>query len=155
MFRPYHRSPQMIRADGMTQVGQQHMDDEQKHSEQVLASIEAMELRRNKVIETMKQLFTADGGKMFHADLYSAAAAKRVLSSTSAFKILVAQWNLLSARTLLRTHIDTALRYHAMWLVDEPHEFCLKILNGEQINQMKDRSGQKMQDWYLCDLPRL
>ena len=53
------------------------------------------------------------------------------------------------ARSLLRIHIDTALRFFAVFLVEEPHDFATKVMDGKQINHMKDSSGAKMTDAYL------
>ena len=53
------------------------------------------------------------------------------------------------ARSLLRIQIDTALRFHAVYLVDNPHDFCMQILDGKQINHQKDSEGNKLNDAYL------
>jgi hypothetical protein len=56
-----------------------------------------------------------------------------------------------TARTLLRTHIDTALRFSAAWLVENPHVFAKKIIAGERINKIKDRKGNLLSDAYLVE----
>ncbi|WP_207393689.1 hypothetical protein, partial [Duganella aceris] len=53
--------------------------------------------------------------------------------------------------TLLRTHIDTALRFSAAWLVSEPHQFAIQVIGGTEIRKMKDRNGQLLTDKYLYE----
>jgi hypothetical protein len=53
------------------------------------------------------------------------------------------------ARTILRTQIDSALRFYSVFIVTDPHEHSLKVLGGEQINRMKDSKGKQMRDAYL------
>jgi len=88
---------------------------------------------------------------MFELDILAFGAAKRAISATSALKLLVESWNLVTARTLLRTHIDTALRFSAAWLVDNPHDFAKKIIAGERLDKIKDRKGNQMRDAYLVE----
>ena len=45
--------------------------------------------------------------------------------------------------------MDTALRFHAAFLVDQPHDFALAVLGGERVRDLKDRDGKKMTDAYL------
>lgn len=47
---------------------------------------------------------------------------------------------------MLRTHIDTALRFSAAWLVQNPHEFATLVISGQPINKLKDRKGQRLTD---------
>ena len=56
---------------------------------------------------------------------------------------------MVSARSLLRVHIDTALRFSAAWLVEQPHEFALKVIGGGRIDKLKDREGSKLTDAHL------
>ncbi len=53
------------------------------------------------------------------------------------------------ARTLLRTHIDTSLRFSVALLVEKPHEFAKAVLSGDRINRMKVRNGKKLTDAHL------
>jgi len=51
-----------------------------------------------------------DGAPMFPLDLLASGAVKRSVSSISAMKLLIDTWNMVSARSLLRTHIDAYSR---------------------------------------------
>lgn len=69
-------------------------------------------------------------------------AAKRAISATSALKLLLESWNMVTARTLLRTHA---------WMVDNPHDFAKRIIAGERLDKIKDRNGNQLRDAYLVE----
>lgn len=83
---------------------------------------------------------------MFPLDLLASGAAKRAVSATAAMTLLIESWNMVSARSLLRTHIDTALRFSAAWLVHNPHEFAALVIAGQPINKLRDREGKTLSD---------
>ncbi|MFO6419114.1 hypothetical protein ACLBKS_02800 [Hylemonella sp. W303a] len=88
-------------------------------------------------------------GAFFPLDLMAFGALKRSISTASAMVMMVKAWNMVCARTLLRTHIDTSLRFSSAWLVEKPHDFATNILKGERIDRMKSRSGERLTDAYL------
>jgi hypothetical protein len=88
-------------------------------------------------------------GAMFPLDLMAFGALKRSVSTASALVMMVEAWNMVCARTLLRTHIDTSLRFSAAWLVDKPHDFATNVLKGERVDRMKSRTGERLTDSYL------
>ena len=108
-----------------------------------------LEQDRDAMLLTGKRLFGEPNTPMFGLDLLAYGAIKRSLSTTSAISQMVASWNMVSARALLRIHIDTALRFSAAWLVEHPHDFALKVVGGHQIDRLKDQSGSKLTDAYL------
>jgi hypothetical protein len=90
-----------------------------------------------------------DGTPFFPLDLLAVGAVKRNLATGSAMRQVVRAWNMVCARTLLRTHIDTSLRFSAAWLVDNPHKFASDVLAGHRIDKMKDAKGELLRDSYL------
>ena len=54
-------------------------------------------------------------------------------------------------RTLARVQIDTLARYHAMWLVDAPHEFASTVLSGGRVDKIRDKNNQRMSDYHLVN----
>lgn len=64
---------------------------------------------------------------------------------------MVRSWNFLASAVLLRTHLKTALRFYAAWLVDNPNKFADDFLAGKEIGKMKDRNNQQLKDGYLRD----
>jgi hypothetical protein len=117
-----------------------------KQTEMVLSALAALDRDREALLITLKAVIGGDGAPMFPLDLLASGAVKRAVSAISAMKLLVDSWNIVSARLLLRTHIDTALRFSASWLVHNPHEFATLVISGQPINKLKDREGQRLTD---------
>ena len=93
----------------------------------------------------------ADEGSMYPFDWWTNAAMNRGIQLSSGFRDSIKRRNATCSGALLRMQIDTALRYSAGWLVNDPHGFVGRIMNGEQINKIKDRDGNLMNDRYLVE----
>lgn len=119
-------------------------------SEKITEALKVLEKNKDVALALGESMMKADGGKMFPVDILATGAIKRFLSTSSAFRLLIEAKNLVSARSLLRIHLDTAMRFHAVWLVKDPHKFASDVLAGKQINRMKDRYGDKCTDSYLA-----
>jgi hypothetical protein len=81
------------------------------------------------------------GENMFGMDMFVLGAVMLTLSANSANsakKLMIQTWNLVAAQSLLRTHIDTALRFSAASLVEDHEAFAADVLGGKQI----DHKGQ-------------
>lgn len=120
-----------------------------KHDQKLLTALERLEKRKNTLLELGKKMLSAYGGNLYPVDLLAIGAIKRIVSMSGGIILLVNAFNMICARSLLRLQIDTAIRFFAVFLVEKPHEFAMKILGGEQINHMKDSSGKRMTDAYL------
>ncbi|MCX2740530.1 hypothetical protein [Pontibacter anaerobius] len=101
------------------------------------------------VIEAAKEMVHDEN--MYPLDLLANAVLNRTLSTISGFVLLTRANNFNCAAHLIRLHLDNLLRFSAAWIVDNPHDFAMKVLSGEQINHLKDISGNKMHDGYLVD----
>lgn len=93
----------------------------------------------------------ADEGAMYPFDFWTNAAMNRGIQLSSGFRNSIKRHNAICSGALLRLQIDTALRFSAGWLVTDPHRFVGQIMDGEQINRIKDRDGNLMTDRYLLD----
>ena len=100
-------------------------------------------------LELGKQMFEAFGGALYGMDLLAAGALNRSKAHLGGFRQLIGAKNLICAGALLRLQLDTALRFHAAFLVEHPHEFAIAVLGGKRIRDLKDRHGEKMTDAYL------
>lgn len=89
------------------------------------------------------------GSDLYHLDFLAIAALNRSLNLHAGFCLLIEARNITSAAPLLRLQLDNAFRFAAAWLVDNPHEFALKVMQGVAISKQKDRRGQPMTDRYL------
>jgi hypothetical protein len=90
-------------------------------------------------------------GVFFPLDLLAAATLNRSLCLIAGFCTLIESKNIVAAAPLLRMQLDNCLRFSASWLVEKPHEFAERILEGVPIRRLKDRHGNLMTDKHLVE----
>lgn len=122
------------------------------HSDKVLKKLEFLNSRKTELKDIIKDMVRADNGKLYEPDILAFGAAKRTFNTISGFKLLVENHNMICARSLLRTQIDTAIRFYALFIVPDPRDFVRQILAGKKINDLFDIKGHKMSDSYLISL---
>ena len=122
-----------------------------KHSEKTIELLNSLSQLRKSIPSFGKSIFQSGGGAAFHLDIIIIGILNRCMSTSSAIEMLVSQWNMTSARAVLRVHLDTAIRLSAFWRVENPHELAKEIINRNQLYKIKDRSGKKMGDRYLVE----
>lgn len=122
------------------------------HSKKVTVSLEELASDSQQLKRIMIELVSPPGSPMFPLDFLALAATKRHASTTSAFVSAINSWNMVVARSLLRIHIDTSLRFSAAWHVENPHEFSMEVLRGGRIDKLKTRSGDRLTDAHLVKL---
>jgi hypothetical protein len=91
----------------------------------------------------------AYGGALYGMDLLAIGALNRSKAHIAGFRILIEAKNMICAGALLRLQLDTAMRFFAAFLVEQPHDFAIAILRGEKVRDLKDRAGKRMTDAYL------
>jgi hypothetical protein len=123
---------------------------EPTNSESLEASLLSLGRLDRAHLELGKQMFEAFGGAMYGMDLLAAGALNRSKAHIAGFRALLEARNLICAGALLRLQLDTAMRFYAAFLVDQPHDFALAVLRGERVRNIKDRDGRKMTDAYLA-----
>jgi len=106
------------------------------------------------------QIGKAFGGAVYPMDILSFAVLNRSCCLLTAFCDLIEKRNFVAAAPMLRLQLDNLLRYRAAWLVESPHDFALKIFQGEKVKNLHDRLGNRMHDAYLVtsadgDFPQL
>lgn len=92
------------------------------------------------------------GAGLYQLDYYISGVLNRCMSLIYGFDTLIRSRNFISAAHLVRPHLDNYLRLSAAWLVDKPHDFALKVLQGGRIDKIKDQNGQLMRDAYLVKM---
>jgi len=122
------------------------------HSKNVTVSLEELASDSLRLKRIMIELISPPGSAMFPLDFLAFAATKRHASTTSAFVSAISSWNMVVARSLLRIHIDTSLRFSAAWHVDKPHDFSMEVLRGGRIDKLKTMSGDRLTDAHLVKL---
>ena len=128
------------------------MSAKPEHSERVRKALELFPAEQKAVIKSGAEVMRAAEGRLYPLDFLVLGAAKRYVSTAAAFRLMIENWNMICARTLLRMHIDTTLRFSAAWLVEDPHRFASEILGGERIDKMRDKKGSRLTDAYLVQL---
>jgi hypothetical protein len=122
---------------------------DKKHGDDVYRAIQVLESDRKKLIGLAVEMSQAHSGDVYPLDLYANGAINRSLALSAGFQSLVEQRNILCAGALLRLQIDTAIRFYAAFIVDDPHSFAMEVLKGVAVRELKDQSGQFMTDAYL------
>lgn len=122
---------------------------EPEHGPAVIEQIALVETDIGAMLKLGKRLFGEANAPIFPLDFLAYGAIKRNLSTAKALTLMVATWNMVCARSLLRVHIDTSLRFSAAWLVDKPHDFALQVLKGARIDKLKDSKGNRLTDAHL------
>ena len=118
-------------------------------TEAISAALNGVEADEKKIIALCGEMFRAYGGALYSFDLYANAAINRCLALSSGFRVMILDQNLICAGALLRLQLDTALRFFAGFLVDNPHGFAIEVLKGNRINKMLDKESKRMTDAYL------
>jgi hypothetical protein len=118
-------------------------------SEAILAAVQGLEADRATLLDMTKARWEAYDGAVYPLGLFANGATNRALALSTGFQSLVLQRNILCVGAILRLELDTAIRFAAAWLVDEPHTFALEVLKGTPVRRLKDQTGQLMTDAHL------
>jgi hypothetical protein len=114
-------------------------------------SLKELEEDRKALLAAAERMAQAYGASLYPFDVLANGAIARSLSLTKGFSEMIRQHNLACAGALVRLQLDTALRLTAGWLVDNPHDFAMKVLSGTRIDRLKDRDGQRLRDQRLVE----
>ena len=104
---------------------------------------------KEEVTRQLVNAWQADERGIFTTDLVALGVARRTYALVDGFVALVRQRNPLCCGALLRLQLDTAMRFHACWLVDKPEEVALVLLDDRHLDKMKSREGKWLADAYL------
>lgn len=97
-----------------------------------------------------KEMLTAHDGDLYPMDFLGAAVLNRSMRLIKGFSDVIAN-NLVSAAPLVRLQLDNLLRFHAAFLVTDPHGFVMDVLRGNQINRLTSHDGKRLTDAYLVE----
>ncbi len=100
-------------------------------------------------IDIAKLIIKAYDYAIYHMDFYALSVINRSISLIRGFSLLIKSKNNLSALHLVRPQMDNLVRFFAAFIVDKPHDFVKRIINGEKVSNLKDKDGKKMTDFYL------
>lgn len=102
-------------------------------------------------LEVGLKMAQAYGGAIYPVDLLAQAVLNRSANLLDGFVTLARKRNFICCAPLLRLQIDNCLRFYAVFIVKDCHRFAMDVLQGTQINKMKDRNGKLMTDRYLAE----
>ena len=98
-----------------------------------------------------KYLLQAYDGAYYPLDILAVAAMNRSINLLDGFCDLLEKKNFIAAAPLVRLQLDNCLRFFAAFIVDEPHNFAISVLDGIPVRKLKDKEGQLMRDRYLAE----
>lgn len=97
-------------------------------------------------------MLAAASGKLYAVDLVAIAALRRSLTQSASFRLLIEKRHFPSAAVLLRTQLDSALRFSAFWNVANPDALARDIIRGIPVRDHIDLQGKKLTDARLVQL---
>jgi hypothetical protein len=134
------------------------MSEEKKKPSELYPRVAECESRLNNLIsETMdvgKDMLSVAEGKMYTPDIFFIGILNRSINLIDAILCLTSRWNFIAAGPLVRLHLDTLLRLSYLRATKNHDLFILQILEGKQINKVKDEEGRNLTDTRLCDYAR-
>ena len=121
----------------------------QQPSQKLVDALTQLEVNEKLILDQAHRMLKAYNRALYGFDLLAVAAAKRSLALSVGFRTMVRDQNLICAGAILRLQLDTALRIFAGFIVDNPHDFAIEVIEGKRINKIKDQNGRPMTDHYL------
>jgi hypothetical protein len=89
------------------------------------------------------------GGAFQPTDFVLLAVAQRAVSLLASFDLLVRADQPRIAATFVRMQLDSAVRFNAYWLLDDPNEMVEQLLKDQRFSWLKSKDKKPLQDWYL------
>ena len=121
------------------------MKNEREEITAVLDKIQTWKDYHNKLILELMQ--PSEG--LYMSDLFAITVLNRSLSLMRGFRSLVEERNYTCAAPIVRLQLDNALRFFALGLVPDHHDFVINVIKGVPVRKQKDRNGKPMTDNYL------
>ena len=121
-----------------------------KHpSQKLVGALTQLEDNEKLILDQAHRMLEAYDRALYGFDLLAIAAARRSLALSVGFRTMVRDQNLICAGAILRLQLDTAIRIFAGFIVDDPHDFAIAVIEGKRINRIKDQNGHPMTDHHL------
>jgi hypothetical protein len=122
---------------------------DRQQSAAVTAALDKLSNRIGEFGQLTFDMWYAYEGYQYPLDMYATGAIKRTLSLLVGFRSHIESFNFTCAAPLVRLQLDTALRFYAAFIVTDPQDFALKVLEGTEVRKLKDRNNQLMRDAHL------
>ncbi|ALW85254.1 hypothetical protein AUC43_09185 [Hymenobacter sedentarius] len=120
----------------------------------LLDALSALQRQEQHLLALTKKMVVPVDGRpgLSFIDIYSMAIVNRSLALIAGFNGMVRSNNYLGAAHVVRLHLDSLLRYAALWMVSDPNDFARSVMNGTKVNQLKDKHGTLLRDAHLRDV---
>ena len=115
----------------------------------IAEALDELESDERALVELCGEMVKAYGGAIYAFDLFAYGAANRSLGLSTGFRTMIGEQNFICAGALVRLQLDTAFRFYAGFLVDDPARFALDVFAGKHVRKLKDRDNKNMTDTYL------
>jgi hypothetical protein len=115
----------------------------------VLAELKSLE---SALLHAGHQSTTGTAAKLYELDFFVMGVINRSLSTISAIRLLVGEWNAAAAIALVRVHLDTLVRLS--YVADEPNGWDVgeAVFRGASFRDLSDATGkQKLTDRFLVN----
>ena len=120
-----------------------------EHTQPILEALDKLIEQKKMMKRVALSLMTKSA--MYQLDLVIFGVLKKAQSTSHAIDVLIRNRNLTCARAILRSHLETTIRFTAFWLVDKPDEMAMKFLKGTPIKKFKSSDEDKfLYDSYLA-----
>lgn len=96
-----------------------------------------------------RDLFDACKGQLFPADALFLSSCNRALQVLQGFTLILKNNGYSCGVALLRIQLDSILRLYGITITTDPHGSANKVIQGEKLSKIKDKTGQKLSDAYL------
>lgn len=141
----------------MLEEGRAKMVGKKKPSE-LYPRVSECEKRLNdfiqEILDVGKEMLSVEGSKLYTHDFFFIGVLNRSIALIDASLILTSRWNFVAAAPLIRLHLDTLLRLSYWRSIKNPDAFIRQILEGKQVNQIKDKEGIRLTDARLREYTR-
>lgn len=97
------------------------------------------------IINVGKEMFPVGKG-LYMADIFLMGVMNRSINLIDAILVLTGHWNFVAAGPLIRIHLDTLLHLSYLRTIKDHDAFIIQILEGKQVNKIKDEEGEKLTD---------
>lgn len=108
--------------------------------------VEKLDQLNAKAIEIGKSII---GSTLLLVDLGFVSLLNRSVQLTDGFISMVKERNLTCAGALLRLQLDNCMRTYALYIAADRKEFIEALMSDKKIDDLKDKCGNAMKDWYL------
>jgi hypothetical protein len=122
-----------------------------KKDTRIETELKELESSKTLHLEIAKNMMEAYNSSLYPLDLLAVAVFKRSLSLIRGFSDSIRNKNFICAAPLVRLQLDNLLRFYACFIVTNPHDFAVQILDGKHVRNLRDMENKKMTDRHLVE----